>query len=63
MAETIQEMLNHVFWKTCPKLRCTECNYVFVTDKRPNTIPGCPKCGGKLELIGTVDAKSGDIDY
>ena len=63
LRSVMTSVLNHVFWRTCPKLRCTECNYVFVTDKRPQSIPGCPKCGGKLEIIGAVDAKPEDIDY
>ena len=62
MAKSIQEMLFHSFGKTCVKLRCKGCNSVFVTNKRPRDIPGCPKCGGELELIGTVDAKLEDVD-
>ena len=62
MANTIQEMLVHVFWKTCVKLRCKACNSEYITNKRPRDIPGCPKCGGELELIGTVDAKLEDVN-
>ena len=62
MATTIQEMLVHVFGRLCMKLQCTECKKVFVTNKRPRDIPGCPSCGGELEVIGTVDANLEDVD-